>query len=75
MRFWKTLPFPIFLKFLLPILFWMHFFCNFVLHKVICKPLMKENTMFKPKFCQKPGKTAILAASRRDIGISENPNY
>ena len=31
-------------------------------------------SQFKPKYCQKPGKTAILAASRRDIEISENLN-
>jgi hypothetical protein len=35
---------------------------------------MEENIMFKPKYGKKHGKTAILAASRRDIEISENLN-
>ena len=50
------------------------FFNDLVLYPVICKSHMKENTMFKPKYCHKPGKTAILFTSRLDIKISENLN-
>ena len=56
MRFWKTLPFPLFLILLLPILFPKYFFCDFVFYPVICKPHMKENTMVKLKYRQKTWK-------------------
>ena len=46
MRFRKTLPFPPLLIFLLPILYHIAF-CDFVLYLVICKAVMKENTVFK----------------------------
>ena len=64
-RFWKTLQFPFSLIFLLPIL--NYIFCVFMLYHIICKEIATKYTMSKPKYWQKPRKTAILAVWRRDI--------